>query len=174
MAAAPAGQQISDAVSSIADAWGTVIVALLGIIGIVLTQVITNRRERALQERMLQHQTGAELRLRRSDVYAELVSAVNTFALEAHDVSVPQEGGAYIPHSVRAPLNAAHSRAQLFASPSVQQLASALVDAAYAWIDNETKEAWEGLDVAESAFIKGVQAEAEHGNNIGGSARGGG
>ncbi|RJT81967.1 hypothetical protein D6T63_04255 [Arthrobacter cheniae] len=161
------GPAVSDVISQIGDSWGTVIVAILGFAGILLTQSITNRRERTLQERLLVHQVGADLRLRRTDAYSELTDAIMHFMLVIPDVLLPESTAGDLDAEERGPINKASVRAQLLASEPVKQSISDLMDRVYEYADDLSQATWEAVDDATDDFIAAAQAEDDNGNVLG-------
>lgn len=143
--------------------WGTVIVAVVGFTGIIVTQILTGRRDKAQQD----HQVATALRQRRVEAYAELIEATTNLMLKIPEVLLEESGGGALTAEERGPMNAASSKAHLLASPPVQKKVSDLVDAVYAYADGLAPEAWEAFDHAMDAFVDAAQAEADHGNILG-------
>lgn len=143
--------------------WGTVVVACLGFVGIIVTQILTRLRDKAQQE----HQTAAALRQKRVEVYSELIDAANNLMLKIPEVLIEGSGGGSLTAEERSPMNAASSKAHLLASPPVQTKVTDLVDAVYAYADTLTPQAWEAFDNAIDAFVDAAQAEDDHGNILG-------
>jgi hypothetical protein len=143
--------------------WGTVIVAVVGFVGIIVTQLLTRQRDKAQQD----HQTASALRQRRVDVYTELIEAANNLMLKIPEVLTGESDGGSLTAEERSPLNAASSKAHLMASRPVQEKVTELVDAVYAFADNMSGQAWDAFDHAMDAFVDAAQAERDHGNILG-------
>ena len=139
--------------------WGTVIVAVVGFTGIIVTQILTGRRDKAQQD----HQVAAALRQRRVEVYSELIDAANNLMLKIPEVLTEESDSGSLKAEERGPLNAAASKAHLMASPPVQEKISRVVDAVYAFADDMSGAAWDAFDHAMDAFVDAAQAEADHG-----------
>lgn len=143
--------------------WGTVIVAVVGFVGIIVTQVLTSRRDKAQQE----HKVAEALRERRVKAYSELIEATNELMLLIPEVLVVGSGAGSLNAAERGPMNAASSKAHLLASPSVQDAISGLVDVVYAYAEDLSEENWKAFDMAMDNFVDAAQAESDHGNVLG-------
>ncbi|SKB86089.1 hypothetical protein SAMN05660916_03013 [Arthrobacter sp. 31Cvi3.1E] len=143
--------------------WGTVIVAVVGFVGIIITQRLTSRREKAQQA----HQVAEALRERRVKAYSELIESTNNLMLLIPEVLTVGSGAGSLNAAERGPMNAASSKAHLLASGAVQEAISGLVDTVYAYAEELSEDNWAAFDEAMDRFVDAAQSESDHGNVLG-------
>lgn len=137
----------------------TVLVAILGLVGILITQARADWRQERIAASGRQFQRDGDLLDKRRIAGAEFLVAVRALSLYSRSVLPDRSDASDLTPVERADLDRTYSQVLMVCDPVSRAAATELVRTLYDWIESFSDADWEALDKLEDRFVEAVNGE---------------
>ncbi|WP_157664951.1 hypothetical protein [Prescottella equi] len=139
----------------------SLVVAVIGVGGVLFTQVRADARERALANAARDHAdlTQASSLVREASI--EFMSALWSTTRLAREVLNDDADAGHLNADEMEPLTRAYSALQILAGAELRKAADGAMDAFFAWVEAFDEGAWENLDHATDLVVDATRSQLE-------------